>query len=115
MAEFKELKQKIISRADEIADEAWETALFIHSHPEDGGKEVESSRRLISVLEQNHFSLRMPYGGMDTAFRGDLSGLARTVKSLSATETEASAGEIDDLEKVSEIIVSHLRRDRCDG
>lgn len=74
MIDFKDMSHKILARADEIAEEAWETALYIHSHPEDGGEELESSGRLVSDLERHQFNVTKSYGGMETAFRAEIQG-----------------------------------------
>lgn len=58
----------VAKKADYIA-----LALQILSHPEEGYQEVKSSQALVDILAQARFQITKPYGGLETAFRAEIS------------------------------------------
>ncbi len=71
-----EQKQAICAAIDEAAPFLCEIADTIHSNPELGFKEVQSSKLLVEALERFGAKVDRGVAGMDTAFLGRLSGRA---------------------------------------
>ncbi len=68
--EIKEMAWKTIrSRSEQFT----ELALQILSHPELGYQEFKSSKALVDALAGAGFQIEQPYGGLDTAFRAQIS------------------------------------------
>ena len=63
------IKQKIQQEVCKIEDDLWDTAVFIHEHPELGLQEFQAVERLTGLLEQHGFIIEREIAGMKTAFR----------------------------------------------
>ena len=69
--EREELKQAVFAAEDSIASAAEAVSRWIFNHPELGEKEYESCAYLKKEIEAMGFTVEMPYGGMETAFRAE--------------------------------------------
>ncbi|MBV9173476.1 MAG: M20 family metallopeptidase, partial [Chloroflexi bacterium] len=67
-----QLKQRACEAIDRRASELIATADWIHAHPEIGHQEVESSKRLVGMLEASGIPVEMGTAGMATAFKAEL-------------------------------------------
>ena len=67
-----QLKQRACEAIDRRASELIATADWIHAHPEIGHQEVESSKRLVGMLEASGIPVDMGTAGMATAFKAEL-------------------------------------------
>ena len=65
---------KIIAAVDEARDELVDISLDIHAHPELNYEEYHASALLADTLERHGFYVERGVGGVETAFRGTLSG-----------------------------------------
>lgn len=66
---LKKIKQQIQKEAVRIEQEMWETALFIHEHPELGSEEFQAVEKLTNLLERHGFAVEHEVAGLKTAFR----------------------------------------------
>ncbi len=66
---LKLIKQQIQEEAQKIGQEMWETALFIHEHPELGTEEFQAAAKLTELLETHGFIVERGITGWKTAFR----------------------------------------------
>jgi amidohydrolase len=63
------IKQRIQKEAERLEREMWETALFIHEHPELGSEEFQAVEKLTGLLETHGFAVEREVAGLKTAFR----------------------------------------------
>ncbi len=63
------IKQEIQQEVGKIEDDLWNTAVFIHEHPETGLQEFQAVEKLTGLLEQHGFTVEREIAGMKTAFR----------------------------------------------
>ncbi len=68
-AMLEKIKQQIQKEAERIEQEMWETALFIHEHPELGSEEFQAVEKLTRLLEKHGFAVERGVAGLKTAFR----------------------------------------------
>ncbi len=66
---LKKFKHQIQKEAENIEQEMWETALFIHEHPELGSAEFQAVEKLTELLEKHGFKVEREVAGLKTAFR----------------------------------------------
>lgn len=94
-------KQRLVAAVDSMAAELRALALYIGQHPELGFQEYLASSALVEFLEGRNIAVRRGAGGLDTAFRVDISGLfspAATLPSgLEASPCVALLAEYDAL------------------
>ena len=74
MSDVATLKHRACQAIDRRAAELFETADWIHAHPEIGHQEVEASKRLSGMLEAAGIPVEMGTAGMATAFKAELDG-----------------------------------------
>ena len=67
------IKQDIQKEALRLEEEMWNTALFLHEHPELGQQEFLALERLTSLLAEHGFQVEKGIAGLDTAFRASYS------------------------------------------
>ncbi len=67
------IKQEIQQEVGKIEDDLWNTAVFIHEHPETGLQEFQAVEKLTGLLEQHGFTVEREIAGMKTAFRATYS------------------------------------------
>ena len=67
---YDEIKEKINNKIEEYESEFWALNEYIADHPELSGKEYETSRKLVDVLEKYGFTIEYPFAGIETAFCG---------------------------------------------
>lgn len=65
---------QICSKIDEIADDLWETSVFLHEHPETAYKETQACEMLSRSISRYGFSVKKSVGGIDTAFLAERNG-----------------------------------------
>ena len=63
------IKKQIQEEAQQIEQEMWEAALFIHEHPELGDQEFLAVEKLTGLLEGHGFTVEKDIAGRKTAFR----------------------------------------------
>ncbi len=68
------LKQKINDRIDGLSDPLLGLSSNIHSHPELAYKEYKSAGYIVELLRGYGLSPTVPYGGLETSFRADITG-----------------------------------------
>lgn len=90
----KKIKLQIQKEAESIEQEMWETALFIHEHPELGSEEFQAVEKLTKLLEKHGFTVKREVAGLKTAFR------ATYALSGNTTPTIAYLAEYDALPEV---------------
>ena len=88
---LKKIKQQILKESESIEQEVWETALFIHEHPELGSEEFQAVEKLTKLLEKHDFTVEREVAGLKTAFR------ATYVLNGNASPTVAYLAEYDAL------------------
>ena len=66
-----ELKERVWGRIDELTDELWDLAMRIHENPELAFQEHQAAKWLSEALKSQGFSVQLPYGGLETAFRAE--------------------------------------------
>lgn len=66
-----ELKERVWGRIDELTDELWDLAMRIHENPELAFQEHQAAKWLSEALKSEGFSVQLPYGGLETAFRAE--------------------------------------------
>ena len=71
------LKQKAIREIDRISDRLWETALYIHSHPEVGWETPKAVRCLTEPLQEAGMKTEIGVAGVPSSFLAEWSGGAR--------------------------------------
>ncbi len=69
MIDRQNIKDRILHKVDELADEAWETSQFLYDNPELGLEEHKASAYLVSVLEKHGFKVETGTGNLPTAFK----------------------------------------------
>jgi len=69
---YDQLKDIVLSRADELATATKELALQIYNDPETSGKEYQSSVLIASFLEEQGFDITAPYADLPTAFKASI-------------------------------------------
>lgn len=67
-----ELKNRILNMAETMATQFHEVREFIYHHAELGNQEFTSSQYLCEKMKEYGFTITMPYGGLDTAFRAEM-------------------------------------------
>lgn len=88
------IKQEIQQEVCKIEDDLWNTAIFIHEHPELGTQEFQAVEKLTGLLAQHGFTIEREIAGMKTAFRATYS------LNGAATPTIAYLAEYDALPEV---------------
>ena len=63
------IKKQIRKTAQDIEQEMWEAALFIHEHPELADREFLAVKKLTELLENHGFTIERGIAGRETAFR----------------------------------------------
>lgn len=89
------IKQEIQREVCKIEDDLWDTAVFIHEHPEPGLQEFQAVEKLTGLLEHHGFTIERDIAGMKTAFRATytLNGtLAPTVAYLAEYDALPEVG-----------------------
>jgi len=69
-----DLRSRVIARIESERGALVELSLALHRDPEIAFQEHRASERLASFLGERGFEVERPYGGLDTAFRGDAAG-----------------------------------------
>lgn len=70
MANYEDLKKKILSAVEAGVPELIALSDDISDHPELSGEEFETSKKIVDLLKNHGFEVEYPYAGLDTAFRG---------------------------------------------
>lgn len=74
MGEFKEIKEKVISQLEALADDLVEMSRFIYNNPEIGFAEYKACSLLCSFLEKEGFTIEKEVAGLSTAFKAYVKG-----------------------------------------
>lgn len=86
------LKNDVLSRIDEERGALAGLADALHQHPEVGFQEQYAVSLLTSFLKGQGFSVQVPYGGLDTAFRADMGADRPTVAILAEYDALPEVG-----------------------
>lgn len=67
---YEQMKEKIFAEVEHYRPELARVSDDMADHPELSGKEYETSRKLVELLQAHGYRTEYPFGGRETAFRG---------------------------------------------
>ena len=67
--DYEQMKARILAKAEELRPELVKLNDDIADHPELSGREYETQKKLVRLLQQHGYQTEAPFSGIETAFR----------------------------------------------